>query len=339
MDMRIWAPPGEIPANASSALTEQDASWLRALMQAGGISHLMRRGGWRAISAPWHLLRALASAYRRNSDVDAYLVNWLQCALPLPRDGKPLVLTCLGNDLKLLDLPAMKWAIRRKLRGRACVITPNADWMEPRLLKAFGDLAQIKTVAFGIAPHWYAIERKPDPLLPRRWLAVTRLTRDKLGPLFEWSEPLFRNSGRELHLFGPMQEAIEVPDWVHYHGPATADSLSRQWFPQAQGLVTLSRHAEGRPQVMLEAMAAGLPIIASRSLAHASLVHHGTTGFLCDSPGDYAQALSALDESDYNRRMGEAARERIRSEVGTWDDCADRYAALYQQILGPRADG
>jgi len=234
--------------------------------------------------------------------------------------------------MKLLRVPMMKSLLRRIMRRRRVAICPNADWMEGPLRAAFGDVAQIRPVMFGIDPVWYAIDRAPSTA-PRRWLAVTRLTLDKLGPLFAWSEPLFRGQDRELHLFGPMQETIAVPDWVHYHGAATPAQLATDWFPHAQGLITLSRHAEGRPQVMLEAMASGLPIIASDMPAHASMVVDGVTGALCTQRDGYASAIAALEVPQTNRGCGDAARAWAKREVGTWDDCAQRYTSIYRELL------
>ncbi len=334
--LSLWNPPGDFAPGATPIMLPEEAEWLGQLMAAGGIAHLMRTGGIKTAFAPLKLLKLLAGVYRRHRDVDAYHINWLQCALPLPANGKPALITVLGNDMKLLRVPLMKSLLRRVMRNRRVVICPNADWMQAPLQAAFGDVAEIRPVAFGIDPSWYAVQRTPS-IAPRRWLAVTRLTRDKLGPLFEWSEPLFRDSGRELHLFGPMQETVAVPDWVHYHGAATPEQLANDWFPHAQGLITLSRHAEGRPQVMLEAMAAGLPIIASRMPAHDSMVVDGTTGSLCSSSDDYAKAVAALEDAPTNRRCGEAARAWAEREVGTWDDCANRYATIYRQLLSGSA--
>jgi glycosyltransferase involved in cell wall biosynthesis len=308
--------------------------WLKRLMAFGGISHLMRRGGLRAIAAPVNLLRMIAAAYRRHHSVDVYHVNWLQCALPMPSNGKPALVTVLGNDLKLLRLPFVRPWLRRVMRTRRLAICPNAEWMLQPLLAAFGDVAEVIPVSFGIDPRWYAITRSPCTWPSRRWLAVTRLTADKLGPLFEWSKEFFLNTTRELHLFGPMQEGIVVPDWVHYHGAATPEQLAGEWFPGACGLITLSRHAEGRPQVMLEAMAAGLPIIASRMPAHAGMVEDGATGFLCDSPESYGAAILRLEDANTNRLFGEASRAWAVGMIGTWDDCAQRYTAIYRKLLG-----
>ena len=334
IQLSVWAPPGELPETARDVTTPHEAYWLAKLMAAGGISHLLRSGGVRAALAPLKLIQMMGSVYRRHADVDVYHVNWLQCALPLPSDGKPALITVLGNDLNLLRLPLMRQLLRRTMRGRRVAICPNAEWMEAPLRAAFGDLAEIVPVSFGIDPCWYAVERRPRGEALARWLAVTRLTANKLGPLFEWSQDFFSEGGHELHLFGPMQEEIHIPGWVHYHGAATPLQLAIEWFPGASGLITLSRHAEGRPQVMLEAMAAGLPIIASRTPAHANIVTDERTGILCDSTAGYRNALDQLQDVDTNTRFGAAARSWALEKIGTWDDCAQRYTRIYRHLLG-----
>lgn len=331
--LSIWAPPGDVPLNADLVMTPGERRWLSELMEAGGISHLMRTHGRRALLAPIKLVLMLRSVYRRRRDVDVYHINWLQCALPLPSNGKPALITVLGNDMKLLRLPFMQSMLRRVARRRKVAICPNAEWMLAPLQAAFQDTASIFPVSFGIDPRWYAIQRHPVSSGAKRWLVVTRLTADKLGPLFQWSRDLFRPGERELHLFGPMQEDISIPEWVHYHGAATPEQLADIWFPFANGLITLSRHAEGRPQVMLEAMAAGLPIIASRMPAHATIVNHEHTGMLCDTRDDYQTALDTLEQPDVNERVGQRAREWALSEIGTWDDCAQRYTRIYRTLL------
>jgi glycosyltransferase involved in cell wall biosynthesis len=256
--------------------------------------------------------------------------------LPAPRD-LPVLVTVLGTDMRLLKLPMMSALLRHAMRDRPVVICPNAEWMEAPLRRLFGDVARVQPVLFGIDANWYAIERRPEIDTPPRWLVVSRLTRDKLGHLFAWGEPLFRDRPRELHLFGPMQERIALPPWVRYHGPAAPAVLCEQWFPAAHGLISLSQHSEGRPQVMLEAMAAGLPIIASQLPAHADLISHENTGLLCDSPTAFQACIERLENLDQNKRIGAAARAWVRASIGTWDDCATRYVTLYRKLVAEAA--
>lgn len=330
--LSLWSPPGEVPGNVAYVASGRQETWLRELMEAGGIAHLLRTQGFRGIMAALRLVREMHSAYRNNSNVDVIHANWLQSAIPLHQGKQPLLVTVLGTDMQLLRLPGMKTVLRRVFSTRPSIICPNAEWMLPVLNDAFGDVATVRFVPFGIDPRWFSLDRSFEANATPKWLCVSRLTANKLGPLFDWTEPVFANRRAELHLFGPMQERITLPSWVNWHGPASPDVLRETWFPQAHGLITLSQHAEGRPQVMLEALAAGLPIVASRLPAHDDLLAGDEGGLLCDSPEAVCAALKALGDPVMNRTLGLRGRMRMQREIGTWDDCAARYVALYRQL-------
>lgn len=333
LSVSLLAPPGDTHHRINSISTQNEAAWLKRLMQQGGIAHVLRQGGLSAISTPIRLLYILRNGYRRGHSMDIYHINWLQNSLPLPADGKPLLVSVLGTDMQLIRKPWMQFLLRSVFRQHPTIICPNADWMIEPLKGAFSDVAKIRFIPFGIDPSWYAIQRQIAPQQKKQWLVVTRLTKAKLGPLFDWCAPLFRGQMRELHLFGPMQETLELPAWVHYHGATNPQDLCQNWFPQAQGLITLSQHAEGRPQVMLEAMAAGLPIIASRLPAHESIVFHQQSGWICDTHEDVGIGINHFEDMAENQRAGQAARAWAKQEIGTWDDCAARYISLYEQLL------
>ena len=331
LSMQAWCPPGPLPPGVRDGFRGDDAEWLQGLASAGGIAHLLRNRPLRGLARSAGLLSRLKRALRA-SNADVLHINWLQNALALPADKRPALVTALGTDLQLLRLPGMRMLLRHALRRRPVAICPNAEWMLPALEHAFGDIAMIRTVQFGIDPQWYALERGFEANAVPKWLCISRLTEGKIGPLFEWTESFFSRGRAELHLFGPMQEQVDLPPWVHWHGPASPDVLREQWFPQAHGLITLSRHAEGRPQVMLEAMASGLPVVASLLPAHDDLLADGG-GILCATSQDAMEALQALSVAGDNRAHGERGRARMRAEVGTWDDCAQRYATLYRELL------
>ncbi len=330
MQCFLWAPRGDLPPGVSWALLPGDEKWLSRLADRGGIAALLRRrkleSGFAALGLLWRLRRLY-----REQRADVVHVNWLQNALSLHGTRVPALITVLGSDYALLGLPGMAAMLRRMLAQRRAILAPNAAWMVPTLKRLFGDVAEVRAMPFGVDAPWFELKRTAEEM-PRIWLVVSRVTKAKIGPLFEWGEGMFGGS-RQLHLFGPMQEDVEVPAWVHYHGPTYPVELRKKWFPRASGLISLSRHDEGRPQVMLEAMAAGLPVIASALPAHDDVVRNGETGYLVDMPEAFRTALERLSSAGPNTTLGESARRWVGEEIGTWDDCAARYAAAYRELL------
>jgi len=333
INLRLWCPPGEISFPIRYACNEKEAVWLNDLVKRGGIAHILRNVGINRFKDPIKLFYLLRKSYKYHSNIDLFHINWLQNSLPLLElPGKqPALISVLGTDMKLLRLPGMRMLLRQALQQRRCILAPNADWMLPILQELFGDVAEIRTIPFGIDNNWYRLSRGIIKT-PHIWLTVSRLTKNKIGPLFEWGKMYFENK-HELHLFGPMQEHTKIPPWVHYHGPTYPKNLMNNWFPKATGLITLSRHDEGRPQVMLEAMASSLPIIASRLPAHDSLINHQETGWLVETSKEFYEALHALSQVSLNKTIGNKARNWVHQYIGTWDDCAERYNSAYRTLL------
>jgi len=331
VELALWAPSGTLPDAVECAKSLDDSLWFAELSLHGGIAQVLRSRRVSSLGIVVSLLVRLARVYRR-PNADLVHANWLQNALPLLGTRKPALITVLGTDFGLLRIPGMRQALRAMLRQRKAILAPNAQWMVPTLQKLFGDLAEVRPIFFGVDKEWFDLLRTPAADTGHHWLAVTRLTHAKIGDLFAWGEGLF-GSRRQLHLFGPMQEMVNVPPWVHYHGPTHPAELQHTWFPKATGLISLSRHDEGRPQVMLEAMASGLPVLASSLPAHRDIVQHFQTGWLASDRDALIKGLDWLEEPVHNQKAGEAGRQWIKTTIGTWDDCAARYAAAYRDLL------
>ncbi len=332
-DLRFWGPPGPLPGQVDYAASDADRRYLQQLADQGGIAHLLRSNPVSGISRGVGLIRRLRRVIRQGRDAtDIFHLNWLQSALAMPGRGNRAVVTVLGTDYRLLDIPGVSPLLRRVFARNRVVLAPNADWMEDRLRDVFGNRVHcVKCVPFGIGDRFYQVAH--DPAVPaRQWVTVLRVTRAKVGPLFDWAKDLAGEED-EFHLFGPMQDEIEIPPWIQYHGPVEPDALIRHWYPRSTAMVTLSQHDEGRPQVLLEAMAAGLPVIASRIPAHADLLGPTGGGLLVDSADDFRSAVRTVAEPTTRDSLGDAAREAIKSTYGTWDDCAKRYHALYRSLL------
>jgi glycosyltransferase involved in cell wall biosynthesis len=92
---------------------------------------------------------------------------------------------------------------------------------------------------------------------------------------------------------------------------------------------------EGFARVISEAMAAGLPILASHESGATTLVADGVEGFIVHGrdPRHIADSMIRLaNDRDLNRKMGEAARQKGAAK-NTWQDYGDRLLAEYQKRL------
>ena len=89
---------------------------------------------------------------------------------------------------------------------------------------------------------------------------------------------------------------------------STSDIID--WYRKADMLV-LTSDREGTPNVILEAMASGLPVVATRVGGVPALVKHGVTGYLVDTDDEASLAASILDlVEDTEKRLEFGAQGR-----------------------------
>ena len=92
---------------------------------------------------------------------------------------------------------------------------------------------------------------------------------------------------------------------------------------------------EGMPNVVLEAMAAAVPVVASRVEGVADVIEHGKTGLLLmpkDIPSLSGSTRRLLDEPDRARAIGEAAQAHVRANFSI-EATVRRHHELYARLL------
>jgi len=125
-------------------------------------------------------------------------------------------------------------------------------------------------------------------------------------------------------------EELGIADLVWFTG-------ARNDIPEllrAMNVFVLPSINEGISNTILEAMAAGRPVIAGRVGGNGELIESGRTGVLYAADDANALVAAMLDFSDDPRRvdtMGQAARARAVNEFGV-QAMVDRYAAVYEQL-------
>jgi sugar transferase (PEP-CTERM/EpsH1 system associated) len=106
-------------------------------------------------------------------------------------------------------------------------------------------------------------------------------------------------------------------------------------------LFVLPSLGEGVSNTILEAMATGLPVIATRVGGNPELVTPGRTGALVPA-GDAGALASAMQgfvtDEARRRRCGVAARAEVMQRFD-WGSCVDAYLSVYDEVLGHRVDG
>ena len=124
-------------------------------------------------------------------------------------------------------------------------------------------------------------------------------------------------------------------DRVRFLGRVSAARV--RWLLEGASALVVPSIYEGMPLVVLEAMAAGVPVVASRVSGIPEVVIDGATGWLvpCEDPPALARALeAALGDRVEARRRGEAGRRRV----------AERYlpehaARAWEIAIGGKGDG
>jgi sugar transferase (PEP-CTERM/EpsH1 system associated) len=177
---------------------------------------------------------------------------------------------------------------------------------------------------------------------PPRAVHVARLNRVKdQGSLLRAArEVADRLPGFTLDMVGdgPMHDDIHalaaelgLGDVVRFHG--FRDDVGAVL--AESDLFVLSSLSEGISITLLEAMAAGLPVIATDVGGNREVVVHGETGALVPAgvPVALAEAmLRVLTDPAAARRMGAAGRARVAAAFAI-DRTVDDYAAIYEELL------
>ena len=135
---------------------------------------------------------------------------------------------------------------------------------------------------------------------------------------------------------GPFRERvaeyIQSGNMAHYN---TVPQKDLPKYYELGDLFLLPAYEEGMAMVLLQAMASGLPILASHNSGAGMAVTHGEEGFLFE-PESVQQYIEAIDKFLTNpeliESMGMKARKKIESGF-SWKNYGTRATQLYSKVL------
>lgn len=229
----------------------------------------------------------------------------------------------------------------RKVWKRSAALVANSRGLK-ELAQAFDGRFPIYVIPNGVDLKRFA------PPLHRQWslprlLFVGRLVYQKgldilLPALSElkqlpWELTVvgdgpYRRSLENVALAHGISERINFTGWQR-------DSDLVRLYQAANIFVFPSRH-EGMPNVVLEAMACGLPVVATSIAGNEELVAYSETGLLIpqEDPASLRKALSELlTNPELCKQMGGAGRKRV-GEHFAWSSVAQQYIELLNSVTG-----
>ncbi len=304
--------------------------------QAVSLAGMLRREGISHLHSPW-------------ADRSAFV-----CLLASRLLGIPYSVQARAHELYR---HRARFALREKFSAAHFIVT-NAHYNEAAIRRALPPRGAppLRVVHEGLPRDELSPRRiSPDRESPVQILCVARLIEEKgLVHLLEACRRL-RERGFEFHatVIGGFEEPtytryrvdlmrlhrrLGLEDLVRFEGAQPFERVRRAY---AEADVFVLPCVEARnggrdvtPNTLIEAMAAGLPVISTRTGAIGELVEHGQTGLLLP-PGDDEALASALaqllQDPDLARKLGSAGRERMERHFDI-DQNIRSYVSLFRGI-------
>jgi glycosyltransferase involved in cell wall biosynthesis len=280
---------------------------------------------------------------------DAVLASWLfpdACGVHLALPHLPQVSIAQGSDVhQYLDMPMRRQSILRLCRETSSIITRSAD-LAKRLVAAGADTARIHPVYNGVDHSVFSVadqaEARKELGLPTsvktvlfvgNFVAVKGI--DLLINACAWvnkriDQPVklvLIGTGELDHTLQDQTRSLGID--TLFAGRHNAASVARHM--QAADVVCLSSINEGVPNVLLEAMACGKPVVTTdvggihEVVPQGKGLGHLVAGRQADDFG--AALLSALTDVPQSQMLAGHARQF------TWESTALKYAELLEQSM------
>ena len=326
-------------------------SWQRLAQQPGGIPVALGKQPWLYGLLPAFLASMGLFLIRLARQHDIIHAHWSVCGamavLTQSMHRRPVITTLRGSDVhRAKKSGAFSLLHRKAIQGSSFTVGVSQTMAAELRRQHPGTADKIRFVPNGVDDAFYTLpaERHRLPLSPFKLLFIGSLIPYKgLDVLLKALARINSLSSWTLTVAG------DGPEGDHLRSPATSlgintnirflGSVSPYGIPQLMNdhhLLILPSYQEGRPNVVLEAMAAALPVLATDIEGTRELVQHGQTGWLVP-PGDVNALSGALDDLISGKKnltaAGLAGRKWMQEQGLTWDNTAKLYSQLYVDAL------
>jgi glycosyltransferase involved in cell wall biosynthesis len=271
-------------------------------------------------------------------------------------DRVPLAIGLHGSDVFLAERPLVRRFVGRAL-GRSRLVTGCSPELVDRVCALGFERERARVIPYGVDTEKFSPgadrqtswrDRLEIPAEAVVGLSVGRMvTKKGYHVLMETlAEVMALDPDLHLVLAGGGDRLAELEraalpwrDRVHFPGAVLRDALPDLYraadFFLLPAVHDAKGNVDGLPNVILEAMATGLPVVASRISGIPLAISDGVEGLLVEEkdPTRLLEAIAQLvGNQDRRLEMGGAARARAESEL-TWTAVAGRYRRAYDEAL------
>lgn len=154
----------------------------------------------------------------------------------------------------------------------------------------------------------------------------------------------FVDSNTELYLVGrddglkkslkKMAQDFKITDFIKFIGPVNHEDIPL-WI-SASDILVLPSLSEGRPNVVLEALACEVPVVATDVGGIPELIINGETGYLvpAKNPLELSEKVNKLlGDENQREKMGKFGRKSIIQRGLTWEAHAKKTVDIYSKLL------
>ncbi len=276
--------------------------------------------------------RAALRRFLVENQVDVVLAEFGSAGVavmtPCEDANVPLVVHFHGSDAHSSATLEREGRHYPELFDKAAAVIATSRDMERQLLSLGALREKLYYNPYGVDTTFF---QGADPAkAPPVFIAVSRFV-DKKGPhLTLLAFQRVTESVRQARLImigdGPLQESckqlarsLAIDDLVEFHGPTSRQTdiviaMRRARAFVQHSITTSYGDSEGTPVAVLEAGAAGLPVVATRHAGIKDAVIDGETGLLVDERDIEGMAqcmLQLAKDPDLAGRLGRAAREWV----------------------------
>lgn len=252
--------------------------------------------------------------------------------------NKPLVITARGSDITLLPNYALPRRMIRWAANRADGIITVANALRDEVVALGADAGRVVSLRNGVDLNLFRPTERGAAGAAFTLLTVGHLVPVKAQELIIQALPLLpgvrlvvAGDGPNRHMLEELARTLKVAERVEFLGAVPQTQL-RGHYGAADALV-LASSREGWANVLLESMACGTPVVASRVYGTPEVVAAPAAGVLMAerTPQGVADAVNAL-RANYPDR----AATRRYAEGFSWDDTTAGQLALFEDILNRR---